>query len=238
MMNTRLSRYAIAPWLLVAALTGCTVLEPQPDPTQYYILTPISESAPGENPQRFATSHSDLAIGVGPITFPGYLKRPEVVTRATGNQLQVSDVKRWGERLDKNFESVLAQNLGQLLTTQKVITYPWYGKSRIDYQVEVRVERFEATENGKARLIAVWTIKSGADGAELGTGEFRNETAAAASSESDATAALSQSLAELSREIAARIAEINAHSPKTPSAATEIPPSVSHVAQSSSDAKP
>ncbi len=222
MMKARMCRYAIALWLAFAA-AGCSVLSPQPDQTQYYILTAITDGNPVGS-SRPVASHSDLVIGVGPIEFPGYLKRPEVVARGAGNRLQVSDVKRWGERLDKNFETVLAQNLGQLLSTQRVITYPWYGKTRVDYQVQVRVERFEATENGAAQVSAFWTIRDGSDGSELGTGAFRN-AATATTPESDGAVALSQGLAELSREIAARIAEIRARSPKTSSGATEMPPS-------------
>jgi hypothetical protein len=230
MMKVRRCRYAIPLWLSLIA-TGCSVLAPQPDQTQYYILTAISDGNPVGGSSPVAT-HSDLVIGVGPIEFPGYLKRPEVVARGAGNRLQVSDVKRWGERLDKNFEMVLAQNLGQLLSTQRVVTYPWYGKTRIDYQVQVRVERFEATDNGQAQLSALWTIRDGS-GSELATGAFRN-AASATGPESDGAAALSQGLAELSRELAARIAEISARSPKTPSATSSRSRQPSYVFNSRS----
>ncbi len=67
------------------------------------------------------------------------------------------------------FESVLCQNLSQMLGTEKIITYPWYSDTHIDYQVEVRVFRFEATADGHSQMTAVWTIRDGHDGHELAT---------------------------------------------------------------------
>ena len=212
MMTTGIRPYiAVLIWALIFA--GCSVLAPQPDRTQYFILTPMSEGSPGGASQQPIASSSELVIAVGPIKFPGYLGRSEVVTRSAGNRLEVSDQKRWGERLDKNFENVLCENLSQLLGTQRVITFPWYGKARIDYEVEVRVERFETTSDGQSRLSATWTIRNGQDGTELATNRLTTSTPVGGD-DSGGSAALSHCVAELSREIAARIVELKGRSMK------------------------
>ncbi len=134
----------------------------------------------------------------------------------TSNRLIVSDEKRWAEPLDRDFESVLGQNLSQILGTGKITNYPWYADTHIDYQVEVWVQRFEAAEDGRSWLTAVWTIKDGQDGHELASGQSLTN-APLQDGDAAGSVALSQNLGEMSRQIAERIAELNTIS--TPRAA-------------------
>lgn len=190
--------------LLICAAAACNPLSPQPDRTQYFILAPTGGAAIGAS----TASTSQLSLGVGPIKFPDYLKRPWVVTRASSDRLVVSDEKRWGEPLDQNFESTLCQNLSRQLGTQKIITYPWYSDTHIDYQVEVWVTHFEASENGQSQMTAVWTIKDGSNGRVLASGET-NANAPVQGDDAAGSAALSQDLGQLSQQIADRIAQLN-----------------------------
>src|SRR5713101_3163952 len=121
MITDRLRHLTCALLVGLAGLVGCSPLAPRPDRTQYFILSPLGDNEASGAAQQPTTGKGDLAVGVGPVKFPGYLKRPEVVTRAAANRLEVSDQKRWGEPLDKNFESVLAQNLAQILGTQRIV---------------------------------------------------------------------------------------------------------------------
>lgn len=182
---------------------GCSVLAPQPDPTQYFILSPAAEGGVAN------ASTAGLAIGVGPITFPDYLKRPGVVTRAASNRLTVSDVKRWAEPLDRNFQSILCQNLSRMLGTQKIVTYPWYADTPVDYQVKVSVSRFETSQEGASQLSAQWMIVNPRDGSELASGQT-SATAAVQPGEDGPSAALSRDLGEMSSQIAGRIAQLRA----------------------------
>ncbi len=198
-------------WLGAAA--GCSVLAPQPDRTQYFILSPMAEGGSGGVAN---ASSPSLSIGVGPIKFPDYLKRPWVVTRAASNRLMVSDVKRWAEPLDRNFESILCQNLSRMLGTQKIVSYPWYADTHIDYQVKVWVSRFETSEEGGSQLSAQWTIVNPRDGSELASGES-SASAPVQAGEDGPSAALSRDLGDMSRQIADRIAQLGA--PRKPGAA-------------------
>lgn len=184
-------------------------MAPQPDPTQYFILSPVAGSGSTSVVAALQPSTSRLSIGLGPIKFPDYLKRPWVVTRAASNRLMISDLKRWAEPLDKNFESTLAQNLSQMLGTQKIVSYPWYGDTHVDYQVEVWVSRFETSEDGGSQLSAVWVIANAQDGSELASGHC-SRSAPVQTGEDGPSAALSRDLGEMSRQIADRIVQLNA----------------------------
>jgi uncharacterized protein len=181
-------------------------MAPQPDRTQYFILSPAAEStATAAAP---SASTVQLSIGVGPIKFPDYLKRPWVVTRTASNQLKISDYKRWAEPLDRNFESTLCQNLSGMLGTQKIVTYPWYADTHVDYQVQVWVDNFETSEDGRSDLSAVWVIGNGQPGSELANGRA-SLSSPIQTGEDGPSAALSRDLGEMSRQIADRIAQLN-----------------------------
>jgi uncharacterized protein len=120
-MTPRVKLAVLDATVLAAA---CSPLAPRPDYAKFFVLTPISDPP---TPSVSTTAPGRLAIGIGPIDFPGYLKRLELVTRSSPNQLDISPVDRWGEPLDKNFERVLAENLAQLLNTQNIEKYPSRG---------------------------------------------------------------------------------------------------------------
>ncbi len=191
---------------LLLATAGCNVLAPQKDDSKFFILTPAGDSAPTALSP--AGQGRELSIGVGPVAFPGYLKRPAIVTRTGPDQLKLSEDKRWAEPLDANFQSVLAQDLSQMLVTQQVVIFPWYSKTHIDYQVELQVSRFDVSSDGQSRLTARWTVTNGTDGNVLFATET-TATSAVAADDAAGSAALSRDVTELSRQIADRIRALN-----------------------------
>jgi hypothetical protein len=142
------------------------------------------------------------------------------------NELDLSDEKRWGEPLDKNFARVLSENISKLLNTQQIEKYPWPVRTHIDYQIEVDVQRFETTSDGKSQLIARWIVKDGA-GKDLYASETTASTPVSAG-ETGASSALSNDLATLSREVAARITELR--QTQSASSASEKPNVDRHLA--------
>lgn len=196
-------------WLMVIVLLGvesCTLLPAQRDHSQFFILTPTSDAAP-PTASAAGLAH-EVAIGLGPIGFPGYLKRPEVVTRVSSDRVELSEENRWAEPLDANFQRVLGQDLSDMLGTQRIELFPWYGKPRIDYQVEMQVHRFETASDGRSHLVASWSIKDGRSGADL----FATETtvsSAVSGGAAGGSAAMSNSVAALSRQIAERIIKLD-----------------------------
>jgi hypothetical protein len=64
------------------------------------------------------------SLGIGPIRFPGYLDRQEMVTRTAPNRIDLSENDRWAEPLEANFARTLSQNLSSLLQTERLMFYP------------------------------------------------------------------------------------------------------------------
>lgn len=187
-------------------LGGCTVLAPQPDDSRFFILSPLSD--PASSTWVSTSSARNLTIGLGPITFPDYLRRLEVVTRSGPNELHLSAVNRWGEPLDKNFGRVLSQNLSRLLNTDQIEEFPWPVRTKIDYQIVVDVLRFEATAENQAQLSARWMIRDGSTGKSLYASETSTNTPVGGGQTAAATA-LSADLATMSRDIASQVALLN-----------------------------
>jgi uncharacterized protein len=215
-MNTKTVLIAFAACIAAA---GCSPLGPQPDHSKFFILTPLTDGSSATATP--ASTSAPLTIGIGPIDFPDYLRRLEVVTRSSPTQLNLSAEKRWGEPLDKNFERVLGENLAQLLNTRQIEKYPWSHKTQVDYQVSIDVQRFETSTDGQSQLVARWMIKDGDTGKNLSAAET-TASAPVGNGETGASVALSTDLATLSREIAARIADLSQH--RAPATSAIAPP--------------
>ena len=187
---------AIAAIAVAAVTSSCTVFSPRPDPSRFFTLTPISDA------DAAAGAPHALALGIGPITFPRYLDRPEIVTRIGPNEVQPAAFDYWAGSLPKQFEGALAQNLQALTASDQVQTYPWYAGSALDYAVEVDVRDFERNTDGQVHLSARWRIRKGAGGKILRGGESNLARPVGASDPGSTAAALSGLLGDFSREIA------------------------------------
>lgn len=185
-------------WIPLLAM-ACTVLPAQKDTTQFFILT--SASGTPSSVSTHDSSRRELSVGLGPINFPGYLKRREIVTRVNGDQLSLSDNQRWAESLDANFQSVLSQDLGAQLNTQRIVLFPWYGRPDINYQVEVQVHRFDTGADNRSHLDARWIVKDGRTGRELVAKESHISSPVAATDPAGSEA-LSSDVNTLSENIA------------------------------------
>ncbi len=195
-------------WIVLSVLSACsTILQPLPDKSKYFLLTPIAQSDAGSS---LGQDHTGgLILGLGPIKFPTYLDRTEVVTRVEPNQVEVSEIDHWAEPLKTNFTRVLSQNLSVLLGGPQVVNFPWYSSSHLDYQVAIDLERFESDAQGNATLIAQWSIEDPATNKVLDHGDA-DLTAPSGGGAEPAAAALSQTLGNFSRQIATAVRQVNA----------------------------
>ncbi len=194
----------------VMILGGC--IGGKSSPSKFYVLSALPNP---ETTKKVAAAERGLAIGVGPVSLPPYMDRPEIVTRSGGNQLHLSEFNRWAEPLRQNVTRVLAQNLSILIPTDRTALYPWERSVPINYQVVVEVARFEGSADGNSLLIARWSIV-GADGKqELLAGQSRFSESIGPPQDYEATvSAMSRSLADFSREIAAAIKTLSRQTPQ------------------------
>jgi len=194
----------LMPVLLV--LGGCTVLAPRPDPSRFFILTPL---ATAESAQRDADAKG-VSLGLGPISLPAYLDRPQMMTRVGPNQVEFSDANRWAEPLEINLARTLAHNLKLLLHADQVVTFPWSSSTKLNYTVPIDVLRFECDGNGNAQLSARWTIKDPKGKRLLETRESQLNQQASSPGAEGSVAALSAVLSDFSREVAAAVDSLRA----------------------------
>lgn len=140
--------------LPLALLAGCGSSSA---PTRYYVLTPLAAPAAAQVPET-----RDVSVLVTGVRLPQYLDRPQIITRGGDNRLQVSDHDQWGGNLRQDMTRVLAQNLGRLLGSDRVVTAPHSLRaSQPDFRVEVEVLRFERAPDGRVHLAAKWWLSRG-----------------------------------------------------------------------------
>jgi uncharacterized lipoprotein YmbA len=130
---------------------GCS-LTGKSDPVQFYVLTSQAEQT-----DRAAVSTLDLSIGIGPIDFPDYLVRPQLVTRVSDTELRLDEFSRWAEPIEDGFARSIGDNLAVLLGAT-ITEYPWYATRAPAFAVSIDVARFELTAAGTATLICRWDI--------------------------------------------------------------------------------
>lgn len=154
MMRTGLSNKII--WLIsLSALlfTGCSSSSPK---AEFYTLNSMISTRPDATATPAGQS---LSIGIGPVTIPNVLDRPQIVTRTGPNKLQIDEFHRWAGRLDEDVARVVAENLSLLLATEQVAVYPWDVSFKPRYQVILDVQRFEGRMGkGDVLLEVLWKV--------------------------------------------------------------------------------
>ena len=125
-------------------------------PTQFYLLQPLSPSMEEQG----AVAGEGIVLGIGPVRVREYLNRPQIVTRTSTNEVTIHEFHYWGEPLSTNFTAILAQNLSVLLSTDRILIYPYRSKQELplEYQVVVDVIRFDGEPGVEATLITQYYI--------------------------------------------------------------------------------
>ena len=203
----RLVNAAITLDLIGLLVSGCGSFSPRPDPSRFFTLTPLPQAE--ETATKRAADSVGISVGIGPIRFPEYLDRQEIVTRIGQNQIDVSENDRWAAPLEENFTRVLSQNLSALVPTQWINPYPWPIDKRPSYQVEIEVLRFEANAAGDVQLSARWVVLDANKKNSIHYRESRLSRRAKTKSTEASVAALSEALGDLSREIADAVSTID-----------------------------
>jgi uncharacterized lipoprotein YmbA len=132
-------------------LAGCAGTQP----SKFYRLSTLQDTQIAKDTM---PADQDVSIGVGPITIPDALKRPQIVTLTSQNELALADFDRWAGALEDNMATVISENLSMLLSTDNIHIYPWSSSVTIDYQLGVDVIRFDGTLGENAVFVARWTV--------------------------------------------------------------------------------
>ncbi len=150
-------------------------------------------------------AYPDINLGVGPVSIPDSLKRSQIATSQSGNQYAFNEYNRWAGMLDKDFASVVGENLGVLLGIKNLGYFPWMPYFKPTYQLIIDIQRLDGALGGEAVLIARWSVVN-AQGREL-VASGRNGFRQAVEGTGFAGLVRAESLlvAELSKEVAEEI---------------------------------
>ncbi len=137
--------------LMIFLLAACSTTTA----VRYYTLNPFPEM---QQDISQAVSGDTLAIGVGPVEFPKFLNRPQIVTRKSQNRVEVSEFHRWASPLQGDFLRVLAKNISILLPMSRVAVYPWKDQDSPTYSIKLNVEQFDGQFGKHVILDVTWSV--------------------------------------------------------------------------------
>jgi len=183
----------------VMMLTACGGRTP---PAKFYTLQPVEQSSTGKS------LPLDVALAVGPVAIPAALDRAEIVTRDAGNAISFSQYHRWAGPLEESIASVMAQNIANLLDTERVTPFTRENIFQPTHRVVININRYDSQLAKEFLIDATWSIKDLKSKKLL---LLRNSTireSLASAEYEELVAAQSKVLAALGQEIAAGLIEV------------------------------
>jgi len=192
-------RFLILLALLPLFTAGCTGTSPN---ALFYTLSSVDKD---QSPKQTAGIAADMAVGIGPVTFPDQLDRPAIVTQTGKNQININEFHRWAGSLQQNFTRVMTQNIAILLKSDQVMARPWERYFKPDIRITVDIQKFGGQLGQFAELTATWMIiEEGKDvEAVVHRSEFKETVAD--DSYTAMVAAQSRALASFCEEIVATL---------------------------------
>jgi uncharacterized lipoprotein YmbA len=216
-------------WLLLGAAlaAGCA----STPPSSFYLLTPIQEAFSRD----VDLSGGSISVGIGPVIFPQFLDRPQIVVRGGSNRLELNEFHRWGGTVQDDFLRVWGENLAHLLGSSRIVIFPTEARMPIDFRITAEVVSFAAQPDGEVVLKVRWAVMDSyleqtltvredrygcpivaqpkvlSDGAVAGAGDDAID-----GWEPEAVvAAMSRCLGEFSRDVAAQLRSLPKPAPPT-----------------------
>lgn len=174
----------------------------------------------GSKPSRFYTLSSvrgvtgnfktdplltQIAIGIRTLKLPEYLLRDQLIARAEGDRIVISEFDRWAEPLEANFKRVLIEDLSNDIPTNNIFLFPAKDTSVINYQLLLEVTEFELKENNTVTLVARWGLDMGEGIVFLLDKKSSFSEQISSTRHEDIVAAMSRLTEKLSAEIAQEV---------------------------------
>ena len=193
-MRALMVRQITAGLAVLVLLSACA----SPPPVRYYRLDPM-------NLEPQATTGQPAVLALGPMSFPDYLRRPQLVRRGQGAEMTVDEFHRWAEPLDEAVPRVLAVNVSALADDLVVVP----GARRPvtpDYRLIATVHRLDTDASGETVMLVQWSISGRDRAAVVPPRTTRYRSRASPADDPGAMAeATSDLLAQFSRDIAAAL---------------------------------
>jgi uncharacterized lipoprotein YmbA len=176
--------------------------------SRFYTLDPIQE---GQVTSNRKSPVQNAVIGIGPVKLADYLDQSMVVTRSGENQVVKAEYDRWVGSFKDNFINVLADDIGLLLSTERIYLYPWRLSVPIDYQIVLDIIRCDGRLGDAAWLEVRWSILAGPDKKLLKMNRSSIRQPVSGTDYAALVEAQSRAVAQLSQEIAEAIQGAGKH---------------------------
>jgi hypothetical protein len=105
-----------------------------------------------------ANTGTGPAVGVWRVRLPDLLDRSEIVTRDNLFKVKMADFSWWAGSLAQNMSLLITAELSQLLQSNRIVVSPWPSYQKNDYQIIIRVERFDGELGGEVVLRGLWSL--------------------------------------------------------------------------------
>lgn len=168
---------------------------------RYYSLSSTATAAANATPA--VAPATSVTVVVGPVSIPATVDRPEFVTTASSNSVEINAFNLWAEPLNDGISHTVAGDLAALLGGATVAVAPLANFSPA-YRVSLRIQRFESTLDQSVLVEAVWVVRKEPNGAAQSGHTLARETVSGPGFDA-LTAAHSRALATVSADIAAAI---------------------------------
>lgn len=123
--------------------------------THFYLLRAMD---PVDHSLSLEHKNEGISMGLGPVSLPKYLDRPQIVTRISSHEIDLAEFHNWAAPLKENVSQVLEENLSYLLDTQRIVAYPWNRSKSPTYQLSLDIMQLDGTKNQEAVLKVRWTF--------------------------------------------------------------------------------
>jgi uncharacterized protein len=203
----RIIRPAAVALSLAVVLAGCG----SSPPTNYYTLSSVAAVGQTGSP----TPTTAAVIGVGPVSIPDYVDRPQIVTRQGAYAVALAANDQWAAPLSSMLPQVLVEDLSARLPADRIVAFPQVSGSALDYRVAVEIDRFDVDAENNATIAARWQIHGSASPGTLLVDEDRLSRHTEGTTYEAYVAALSAVVADLSQRIAEGLSTVRSAPPNT-----------------------
>jgi len=140
---------------LIILLSACAARSTK---VEFYTLSTIATSEAAQAP-----SCGNIAIGVGPISWPKMLERPQIVTRNDDHRVMIDEFHRWSGSLQEDFARTIVQNLSLLLANDHILSYPKQAGPELKFRIEIDIQQFDGKPGDTVTFKAIWRARNPID---------------------------------------------------------------------------
>ncbi|MDJ0656001.1 MAG: PqiC family protein [Xanthomonadales bacterium] len=183
--------------ILVLSLAACANV---PE-ARHYVLSTQADG--GQN----TSITGELAVGLGRIDLPRYLRQPALVIRTAEQEVRPATYHRWAEPLDRGIRRSFALHLDAELPGYRVEAAPTnLGDAAL--RVDLEVDQFHGSESGEVVFGGRWKAYSNENGRLVAGQAFRFRTATTQPGYSEIVKVKVEQIALLSSDVAASLAPV------------------------------